>query len=76
MVSLRLYKTKTECNVVIINICFVQQVDRISKQMQLEQQLADAKLTKLKLEMSAERETLLKEKQQLLLVSEVVNVNF
>lgn len=47
----------------------MQQVDRISKQMQLEQQLADAKLSKLKLEMAAERETLLKEKQQLLLVS-------
>uniref|UniRef100_A0A1B6EY18 Alpha-taxilin n=1 Tax=Cuerna arida TaxID=1464854 RepID=A0A1B6EY18_9HEMI len=44
-----------------------QQVERISKQMQLEQQLADAKLSKLKMEMAAEREVLLREKQQLLL---------
>ncbi|XP_054271947.1 alpha-taxilin [Macrosteles quadrilineatus] len=44
-----------------------QQVERISKQMQLEQQLADAKLAKLKMEMAAEREMLLREKQQLLL---------
>jgi len=44
-----------------------QQVERISKQMQLEQQLADAKLAKLKMEMAAEREILLREKQQLLM---------
>jgi hypothetical protein len=45
-----------------------QQVDKITKQMQLEAQLADAKLAKAKMEMAAEKELLLKEKQQLLMV--------
>ncbi|PNF22844.1 hypothetical protein B7P43_G01394 [Cryptotermes secundus] len=44
-----------------------QQVDKITKQMQLEAQLADAKLAKAKMEMAAEKEVLLKEKQQLLM---------
>lgn len=44
-----------------------QQVEKISKQMQLEAQLADAKLAKLKMEMTAEKEILLREKQQLLM---------
>lgn len=46
----------------------LQQVEKISKQMQLEAQLADAKLAKLKMEMTAEKEILLREKQQLLMV--------
>ena len=37
--------------------------------MQLEMQLADAKLAKAKMEMDIEKETLQKEKQQLLIVS-------
>ena len=45
-----------------------QQVEKITKQMQLEAQLADAKLAKAKMEMTAEKEILLKEKQQLLMV--------
>lgn len=45
-----------------------QQVEKITKQMQLEAQLADAKLAKAKMEMAAEKEVLLKEKQQLLMV--------
>ncbi|XP_067013351.2 alpha-taxilin isoform X2 [Anabrus simplex] len=44
-----------------------QQVEKISKQLQLESQLADAKLSKAKMEMAAEKETLLREKQQLLM---------
>ena len=36
--------------------------------MQLETQLADAKMAKLKMEMTAEKEILLREKQQLLMV--------
>ncbi|XP_069689808.1 gamma-taxilin-like isoform X2 [Periplaneta americana] len=44
-----------------------QQVEKITKQMQLEAQLADAKLAKAKMEMAAEKEALLKEKQQLLM---------
>lgn len=44
-----------------------QQVEKISKQMQLEAQLADAKLAKVKMEMAAEKEILLREKQQLLM---------
>lgn len=43
-----------------------QQVEKISKQLQLESQLADARLAKAKLEMTAEKEILLKEKHQLL----------
>lgn len=45
-----------------------QQVEKISKQMQLEAQLADARLAKAKMEMAAEKEVLLQEKQRLLLV--------
>jgi hypothetical protein len=52
---------------VVTEIIF-QQVDKITKQMQLEAQLADAKLAKAKMEMAAEKEVLLKEKQQLLMV--------
>jgi hypothetical protein len=48
-----------------------QQVDKITKQMQLEAQLADARLTKAKMEMAAEKEVLLKEKQQLLMVTDM-----
>lgn len=44
-----------------------QQVEKISKQMQLESQLADAKLAKVKIEMVAEKEILVNEKKQLLL---------
>ncbi|KDR22608.1 gamma-taxilin isoform X2 [Zootermopsis nevadensis] len=44
-----------------------QQVEKISKQMQLEAQLADARLAKAKMEMAAEKEVLLQEKQRLLL---------
>ena len=43
-------------------------MEKITKQMQLEAQLADAKLAKAKMEMAAEKEILLKEKQQLLMV--------
>ena len=43
-----------------------QQVEKMSKQMQLESQLAEAKLIKLKIEMVAEKELLEKEKKQLL----------
>ncbi|XP_039289310.1 LOW QUALITY PROTEIN: alpha-taxilin [Nilaparvata lugens] len=42
------------------------EVDRIAKQMQLESQLAEAKLAKAKMEMAAERELFVREKQQLL----------
>lgn len=45
-----------------------QQVEKISKQMQLEAQLADAKLAKAQLEAKAERETLLRDKHELLMV--------
>ncbi|XP_034253201.1 beta-taxilin isoform X2 [Thrips palmi] len=45
----------------------VQQVEKISKQMQLEAQLADAKLAKAHLEAKAEKENMLREKQDLLL---------
>lgn len=45
----------------------VQQVEKISKQMQLEAQLADAKLAKAHLEAKAEKEVLLRDKQELLL---------
>jgi hypothetical protein len=48
-----------------------QQVDKVTKQMLLEAQLADAKLTKAKMEMAAEKEVLLKEKQQLLMVTDM-----
>lgn len=44
-----------------------QQVEKISKQMQLESQLADAKMAKVKIEMVAEREILANEKKQLLI---------
>ncbi|KAK7866043.1 hypothetical protein R5R35_008555 [Gryllus longicercus] len=44
-----------------------QQVEKISKQLQLESKLADARLAKTKLEMTAEKEVLLREKQELLL---------
>ncbi|CAG2064265.1 unnamed protein product, partial [Timema podura] len=43
-----------------------QQVEKISRQMQLEAQLADAKLAQAKMEMAADKETLLREKKQLL----------
>nr|CAD7577358.1 unnamed protein product [Timema californicum] len=43
-----------------------QQVEKISRQMQLEAQLADAKLAQAKMEMAAEKEALLREKKQLL----------
>jgi hypothetical protein len=43
-----------------------QQVEKVTKQMHLEAQLADAKLAKAKMEMAAEKEILLQEKQQLL----------
>lgn len=55
---------------VVTEIIF-QQVDKITKQMQLEAQLADAKLAKAKMEMAAEKEVLLKEKQQLLAVIDI-----
>ncbi|RZF49289.1 hypothetical protein LSTR_LSTR011813 [Laodelphax striatellus] len=42
------------------------EVDRISKQMQLESQLAEAKLAKSRMEMAAEKELFAREKQQLL----------
>ncbi|KAK3932879.1 Alpha-taxilin [Frankliniella fusca] len=45
----------------------VQQVEKISKQMQLEAQLADAKLAKSQLEAKAEKEHLLRDKQELLM---------
>ena len=45
-----------------------QQVEKVTKQMHLEAQLADAKLAKAKMEMAAEKEILLQEKQQLLVV--------
>lgn len=45
-----------------------QQVEKITKQMQLEAQLADARLAKAKMEMAAEKEVLLQEKQRLLMV--------
>lgn len=45
-----------------------QQVEKMQQQMKLEAQLAEAKLAKAKMEMTAEKEILLKEKQQLLLV--------
>jgi hypothetical protein len=48
-----------------------QQVDKMTKQIQLETQLADAKLAKVKMEMAAEKEVLLKEKQQLLMVTDM-----
>lgn len=44
-----------------------QHVENLAKQMQLEMQLADAKLAKAKMEMDIEKETLQKEKQQLLI---------
>lgn len=44
-----------------------QQVEKISKQMQLESQLADAKLAKVKIEMVAEKELLANEKRQLMI---------
>nr|XP_018908655.1 PREDICTED: alpha-taxilin-like [Bemisia tabaci]XP_018908656.1 PREDICTED: alpha-taxilin-like [Bemisia tabaci] len=44
-----------------------QQVEKLGKQMELEVQLCDAKLAKAKMEMTAEKEILLREKQQLLL---------
>ncbi|KAK6641460.1 hypothetical protein RUM44_013172 [Polyplax serrata] len=44
-----------------------QQVEKMSKQMQLESQLAEAKLTKLKIEMMSEKELLENEKKQLLI---------
>jgi hypothetical protein len=56
---------------VVTEIIF-QQVDKITKQMQLEAQLADARLTKAKMEMAAEKEVLLKEKQQLLMVTDIL----
>lgn len=45
-----------------------QQVEKVTKQMQLENQLSDAKMAKAKMEMAAEKEILLQEKQQLLVV--------
>ncbi|KAJ1531929.1 hypothetical protein ONE63_000570 [Megalurothrips usitatus] len=45
----------------------VQQVEKISKQMQLEAQLADAKLAKAQLESKAEKEVLIREKHELLM---------
>lgn len=45
-----------------------QEVEKVTKQMHLEAHLADAKLAKAKMEMAAEKEILLQEKQQLLMV--------
>jgi hypothetical protein len=45
-----------------------QQVEKVTKQIHLEAQLSDAKLAKAKMEMAAEKEILLQEKQQLLVV--------
>ncbi|BES93363.1 Myosin-like coiled-coil protein [Nesidiocoris tenuis] len=44
-----------------------QHVEKLAKQMHLEIQLADAKFAKAKMEMAMEKETLLREKQQLLI---------
>jgi hypothetical protein len=52
---------------VTVSLIF-QQVEKITKQMQLEAQLADARLAKAKMEMAAEKEVLLQEKQRLLMV--------
>lgn len=48
------------------------QFDTVRQQAQLEVQLAEAKTAKLKMEMTAEKECLLKEKQQLLLVIKII----
>lgn len=48
---------------------FYQQVERMMKKMALETQLHEAKMTKLRVEFEAEKELLLREKQQLLVVS-------
>lgn len=50
-------------------LTFYQHVEKLAKQMHLEIQLADAKFAKAKMEMAMEKETLLREKQQLLIVS-------
>lgn len=57
----------SNCGVMIVNFIF-QHVDKITKQMRLEAQLADARLAKAKMEMAAEKEILLQEKQRLLVV--------
>lgn len=47
----------------------LQQMEKMTKQMALESQLYEARLAKIEMETSAEKEILLREKQQLLVVS-------
>lgn len=70
--NMKLRDDNIDMNAKLKNVCEKyelreQQVEKISKQMQLEAQLADAKLAKAKMEMAAEREIMLREKQQLLM---------
>lgn len=46
-----------------------QQMEKMGKQMELESQLYEAKVSKLEMEATAEKEILLREKQQLLMVN-------
>lgn len=75
--NLKLRDDNIDMNAKLKNVCEQyelreQQVEKISKQMQLEAQLADAKLAKAKMEMAAEREIMLREKQQILMVSYIL----
>ncbi|XP_075227182.1 uncharacterized protein LOC142327761 [Lycorma delicatula] len=70
--NMKLRDDNIDMNAKLKNVCEQyelreQQVEKISKQMQLEAQLADAKLAKAQVEMAAEREIMLREKQQILM---------
>ena len=56
-------------------ICFIKQVEKLAKEYDLERNLSSARVAKLRMEVADEKETMLREKQTLLLVSELNIIN-